>query len=64
MAVAGIQFAAWMVLRRFLKALYEPRTYIPPRKQQATVLGRHLLWPIWKIIWCKPHPQPQLTCII
>lgn len=53
MAVAGIQFVAWMILRRFLKALYEPRTYIPPRKQQATVLGRHWLWPIWKIIWCR-----------
>ena len=30
---------------------YEPRTYIPPRDQQAPSLGTHILWPIWRIIW-------------
>jgi hypothetical protein len=29
---------------------YEPRTYIPPRKDQAPPLGGNLLKPIWEII--------------
>lgn len=55
LAAGGIQLVIWIFLRRFIKALYEPRTYIPPRARQVPVLGRHLLWPIWKIIWCRCH---------
>jgi hypothetical protein len=60
LAAGGIQLVVWIFLRRFIKALYEPRTYIPPRARQVPVLGRHLLWPIWKIIWCKSSLDPCL----
>ncbi|WVN85988.1 uncharacterized protein L203_101146 [Cryptococcus depauperatus CBS 7841] len=53
--VAGGAFIAFVILRRWLKAIYEPRTYIPPKEKQAPVLGSHLLWPLWTILWSDPE---------
>ncbi|BEI90642.1 uncharacterized protein CcaverHIS019_0307120 [Cutaneotrichosporon cavernicola] len=39
MVLASLWFLLWNGLRRVVKAVYEPRTYIPPRDQQAPPLG-------------------------
>lgn len=54
-AIACAEFLAWIVFRRLIKAVYEPRTYIPLREQQAAPLGAHLFKPllnIWKSECC------------
>ncbi|KLT42385.1 DUF221-domain-containing protein [Cutaneotrichosporon oleaginosum] len=53
-AVAGAQLLAWIIIRGWVKAVYEPRTYIPAREKQAEPLGRNLILPIWKIIKADP----------
>lgn len=37
-----------------LKGRYEPRTYVPVTEKQAEPLGKHLFWPLWKILWSDP----------
>ncbi|RSH91201.1 hypothetical protein EHS25_009500 [Saitozyma podzolica] len=54
-AVAGGELAAFIAVRRWIKAIYEPRTYIPPKDLQAPVLGSHLLWPLWRIVKSDPE---------
>lgn len=49
-AIAGGELVAFIFARRWIKAVYEPRTYIPIREEQAVVLGKNLLAPLWKII--------------
>ncbi|GMK56864.1 hypothetical protein CspeluHIS016_0307040 [Cutaneotrichosporon spelunceum] len=39
LVLASVWFLLWNMLRRVVKAVYEPRTYIPPRDQQAPPLG-------------------------
>ncbi|ODO06502.1 hypothetical protein L198_01735 [Cryptococcus wingfieldii CBS 7118] len=53
--IAGGAFVAFVIMRRWLKAIYEPRTYIPPTHKQAPVLGTHLLWPLWQILMADPE---------
>ncbi|BEI94337.1 uncharacterized protein CcaverHIS019_0607960 [Cutaneotrichosporon cavernicola] len=53
-AVAGAQFLAWIIIRGWIKAVYEPRTYIPARDKQAKPLGKNILKPIWTIITADP----------
>lgn len=52
-AIAGAQLVAWIIIRGWIKAVYEPRTYIPERDKQAKPLGKHILKPIWTIIKCR-----------
>ncbi|XAO24182.1 hypothetical protein I312_102972 [Cryptococcus bacillisporus CA1280] len=40
---------------RWLKAIYEPRTYIPPKDAQAPALGKHIFYPLWQIIISDPQ---------
>ncbi|THH04380.1 hypothetical protein EW145_g5564 [Phellinidium pouzarii] len=50
-AVFGIEIIAFTVLRPRLKAIYEPRTYIPPEDKRSPPLSSHILaWPlsIWR----------------
>ncbi|WVR05022.1 hypothetical protein IAU60_002034 [Kwoniella sp. DSM 27419] len=54
-AVAGAELVAFIVFRRWIKAIYEPRTYIPPKKDQAPVLGKHWFKPLWQIIMADPE---------
>ncbi|OXG22073.1 hypothetical protein C366_00971 [Cryptococcus neoformans Tu401-1] len=54
-ALAGGELAAFIGLRRWLKAIYEPRTYIPPKDAQAPALGKHIFYPIWQIIISDPQ---------
>ncbi|WVN89028.1 uncharacterized protein L203_104244 [Cryptococcus depauperatus CBS 7841] len=54
-AVAGGELVAFIVIRRWIKAIYEPRTYIPPKNNQAPVLSRHPFWSIWQIITVDPE---------
>ncbi|KAK4689955.1 calcium permeable stress-gated cation channel, partial [Tremellales sp. Uapishka_1] len=42
-------------LIRLISKSYEPRTYIPPRKDQAPPLGRNLIMPLWKILMADPE---------
>ncbi|ORX39718.1 hypothetical protein BD324DRAFT_597224 [Kockovaella imperatae] len=54
-AIAGGEIVAFILLRRWIKAIYEPRTYVPPKAEQAQVLSSNLLWPVWKIIFADPE---------
>ncbi|OCF40137.1 hypothetical protein I317_06026, partial [Kwoniella heveanensis CBS 569] len=54
-AVAGGELVAFIIFRRWIKAIYEPRTYIPPKDDQAPVLGRNLFVPLWRIIMADPE---------
>ncbi|KAL7422246.1 phosphate metabolism protein 7 [Cryptotrichosporon argae] len=49
-AIAGGEFVAWLIVRRVIKAVYEPRTYIPPTKDQAGVLGDNIFGALWRIV--------------
>ncbi|RXK37761.1 hypothetical protein M231_05010 [Tremella mesenterica] len=49
-AIAGGELAAFILVRGYIKAIYEPRTYVPLREKQAPVLGKNLFWPLWTII--------------
>ncbi|WRT66942.1 uncharacterized protein IL334_003907 [Kwoniella shivajii] len=53
--VAGIELVAFIVFRRWIKAIYEPRTYIPPKESQAIVLGKNIFTPLWHIIMADPE---------
>lgn len=53
--IAGVQLVAWLGLRPLIKGVYEPRTYIPPRVQQAIPLGKNLVMPLWRIIMSDPE---------
>ncbi|KAK8869970.1 hypothetical protein IAR55_000540 [Kwoniella newhampshirensis] len=55
MAIAGGEAVAFVIFRRYIKAIYEPRTYIPPKDVQAPVLGRNLFMPLYKIIMANPE---------
>ncbi|KAG5732300.1 hypothetical protein E4T56_gene11425 [Termitomyces sp. T112] len=45
--VFGAELAAFTILRPWFKAIYEPRTYVPPPSKRVLSLGRSLfLWPI------------------
>ncbi|ORY32218.1 hypothetical protein BCR39DRAFT_523325 [Naematelia encephala] len=54
-AIAGGELIGFVLIRRWIKAIYEPRSYIPPRDQQAPPLGSSLFRPIWTIIWADPE---------
>ncbi|WWC69648.1 uncharacterized protein I206_103591 [Kwoniella pini CBS 10737] len=54
-AVAGGELVAFIIFRRWIKAIYEPRTYIPPKASQAPVLGKHTFEPLWRIIMADPE---------
>ncbi|WVQ98507.1 hypothetical protein IAU59_005633 [Kwoniella sp. CBS 9459] len=54
-AVAGGELVAFIIFRRWIKAIYEPRTYIPPKDVQAPVLGRKMFLPLWQIIMADPE---------
>jgi hypothetical protein len=60
-ALVTLWFLLWNGLRRVVKAVYEPRTYIPPRDQQAPPLGTHWLKPIWRILMGKQGRGGALT---
>ncbi|WWC85304.1 uncharacterized protein L201_000166 [Kwoniella dendrophila CBS 6074] len=54
-AIAGGELVAFIIFRRWIKAIYEPRTYIPPKEGQAPVLGKNLFTPLWRIIMADPE---------
>ncbi|BEJ13586.1 hypothetical protein CspHIS471_0307600 [Cutaneotrichosporon sp. HIS471] len=54
MVLVSLWFLLWNGLRRVVKAVYEPRTYIPPRDQQAPPLGTHWFKPIWMVLMADP----------
>ncbi|WVF72428.1 hypothetical protein IAT40_007243 [Kwoniella sp. CBS 6097] len=54
-AVAGGELVAFIIFRRWIKAIYEPRTYIPAKDDQAPVLGKNLFVPLWRIIMADPE---------
>nr|XP_019042928.1 hypothetical protein I302_08637 [Kwoniella bestiolae CBS 10118]OCF21858.1 hypothetical protein I302_08637 [Kwoniella bestiolae CBS 10118] len=54
-AVAGGELVAFIIFRRWIKAIYEPRTYIPPKDSQAPVLGKNLFTPLWRIAMSDPE---------
>ncbi|WWD15753.1 hypothetical protein CI109_100175 [Kwoniella shandongensis] len=54
-AIAGGEAVAFVIFRRYIKAIYEPRTYIPPKDVQAPVLGRNLFLPLIRIIKADPE---------
>ncbi|ODN73491.1 hypothetical protein L202_07996 [Cryptococcus amylolentus CBS 6039] len=54
-AIAGGELVAWILLRRYIKAIYEPRTYIPPRDNQAQPMSKHPLKPLWQILKASPE---------
>jgi hypothetical protein len=46
-AVFAIEIAAFTILRPYFKAIYEPRTYIPPTEKRAKPLSPNpILWPV------------------
>ncbi|KAH8116005.1 DUF221-domain-containing protein [Phellopilus nigrolimitatus] len=50
-AVFGVELLAFTLLRRRFKAIYEPRTYIPPESKRSPPLAKQLLgWPlaVWR----------------
>ncbi|WWD10359.1 hypothetical protein V865_008494 [Kwoniella europaea PYCC6329] len=54
-AIAGGELVAFIIFRRWIKAIYEPRTYIPPKDSQAAVLGKSIFTPLWRIIMADPE---------
>ncbi|WVQ78133.1 hypothetical protein IAT38_000214 [Cryptococcus sp. DSM 104549] len=53
-ALAGGELVAFILCRKYIKAIYEPRTYIPPKAAQAPPLGRHVLKSVWQILSADP----------
>ena len=53
-AVAGGELLAWVLIRRQFKAIYEPRTYLPPKAKRAPQLTKNLVLVLWELINSDP----------
>jgi hypothetical protein len=55
LAVAGGELLAWVLIRRQFKAIYEPRTYLPPKAKRAPQLTKNLVLVLWELINSDPE---------
>ncbi|KAI0631057.1 DUF221-domain-containing protein [Trametes polyzona] len=54
-AVFGIELGIFTLVRPFFPAIYQPRTYIPPKSRRAAELTKNiLLWP-WAVFTANYH---------
>jgi hypothetical protein len=54
-AVAGGELLAWVLIRRQFRAIYEPRTYLPPKAKRAPQLTKNLVLVLWELINSDPE---------
>ncbi|KAJ9111098.1 hypothetical protein QFC19_001297 [Naganishia cerealis] len=54
-AVAGAELLAWVLIRRHFRAIYEPRSYLPPKAKRAPRLTKNLVLVIWELIQSDPE---------
>ncbi|KAJ9102195.1 hypothetical protein QFC20_005024 [Naganishia adeliensis] len=56
-AVAGVELVAWILIRRQFRAIYEPRSYLPPKAKRAPALTKNLV----KVVWDLINSDPELV---
>lgn len=53
LAIAGGEFAAFLLIRNFFPRIYQPRTDLPPEGKRSRSLPRNLLYVIPSILTAK-----------
>ncbi|KAJ9121254.1 hypothetical protein QFC24_004930 [Naganishia onofrii] len=54
-AVAGGELVAWILIRRQFRAIYEPRSYLPPQSKRVPALDKGLVTVLWELVRSDPE---------
>ncbi|KAJ9093395.1 hypothetical protein QFC21_006425 [Naganishia friedmannii] len=54
-AVAAAELAAWILIRRQFRAIYEPRSYLPPKPKRVPRLETGLIRVLWELVQSDPE---------